>query len=193
MMPYWGIFPFWLRFVDLHWFAWSSPFMRYMSRWWSVFILQWFPSGAFLESFSQAHTFLYYRDSVMELFQAHNLPCHHFSGVHVKSLIHLHWVILELSGLTRCPWGIFPSFSCGCDCFLTDLLQSSLLEWGIFICITGHSFSDFGLDEPPNEHDLLGFDYLAIHGFSVDFWVEVAIVTPTDYSLETSYWIIHLR
>ena len=103
MMPYWGIFLFWLRFVNLHWFAWSSPFTRYMSRWWSVFILQWFPSGAFLESFSQAHTFLYYRDSVMELSQAHKVPYHYFSGVHVKSLIHLHWVILELSGLTRCP------------------------------------------------------------------------------------------
>ena len=31
LMLYWGIFPFWLRFVDLHWFAWSSLFKRYMS------------------------------------------------------------------------------------------------------------------------------------------------------------------
>ena len=38
----------------------------------------------------------------MELSQGHRLPYHHFSGVHVRSLIHLHWVILELSGLTRC-------------------------------------------------------------------------------------------
>ena len=63
----------------------------------------------------------------------------------------------------------------------------------IFLCITGHSFDDFGLDEPPNEHDLLGFDCPAIHDFLVDFCVEVTIVTPTDYSLETLHWIIHLR
>ena len=47
LMPYWGIFPFWLRFVDHHWSAWSSPFTRYTLSWWSVFILRWFLSGAF--------------------------------------------------------------------------------------------------------------------------------------------------
>ena len=73
------------------------------------------------------------------------------------------------------------------------MLQSSLLEQGIFICITSHGFDDFGRDEPPEEHDLLGFDCPIIHDFSVDFCVEVAVVTPTDYSLETSHWIIHLR
>ena len=88
LMLYWGIFPFWLRFVDLHWFAWSSPVMRCTSGWWFVFILSWLSSGALLESFSQVHTFWYYRDSLMELSQAHRLPYHHFNGVHVRSLIH---------------------------------------------------------------------------------------------------------
>ena len=73
------------------------------------------------------------------------------------------------------------------------MLQSSLLERGIFLCITSHGFDDFGRDEPPEEHDLLGFDCPIIHDFSIDFCVEVAVVTPTDYSLETSHWIIHLR
>ena len=90
-------------------------------------------------------------------------------------------------------WGIFPFFSCGDDCFLTDLLQSSLLGRWINLCITSHSFSDFGLDEPLEEHNLLGFYCPTIHDFSVDFYVEVAVVTPTDYSLETPRWIIHLR
>ena len=90
LMPYWGIFPFRLRFVDLHWFAWSSTFMRYMSSWWFVFILRWFLSGVFLESFSQAHTFWYCHDSLKELSQAHRLPYHHFSEAHVISLIHPH-------------------------------------------------------------------------------------------------------
>ena len=48
LMPYWGIFSFWLRFVNLHWFAWSSPFTRYTLNWWFVFILQRFPSGVFV-------------------------------------------------------------------------------------------------------------------------------------------------
>ena len=32
-----------------------------------------------------------------------------------------------------------------------------------------HYFSDFGRDEPLEEHDVLGFDCLAIHDFLVDF------------------------
>ena len=59
LMPYRGIFPFRLRFVNLHWFAWSSLFMRYMSSWQSFFILRWFPSGAFLKPLNQAHTFFF--------------------------------------------------------------------------------------------------------------------------------------
>ena len=90
-------------------------------------------------------------------------------------------------------WGIFPSFSCGNDYFLTNLLQSSLLGRGIFLCIISHSFSDFSRDEPPEKHDLLGFDCPVIHDFSVDFCVKVVVVTPADYSLETPRWIIHLR
>ena len=59
LMPYRGIFSFWLRFVNLHWFAWSFLFMRYMSSWQPFFILRWFPSGAFLELLNQAHTFFF--------------------------------------------------------------------------------------------------------------------------------------
>ena len=102
-VPYWGIFPLRLIFVYLHWFSWSSPVMRCTSGWWFVFILSWLSSGALLESFSQVHTFWYCRDSLMELSQAHRLPYHHFNGVHVRSLIHPHWVILELSGQIGCP------------------------------------------------------------------------------------------
>ena len=90
-------------------------------------------------------------------------------------------------------WGIFPSFSYENDCFLIDLLQSSLLGRWIFLCITGYNFGDFGQDEPLEEHDLLGFDCPAIHDFSVDFCVEVAVVTLTDYFLEIPSWVIHLR
>ena len=90
-------------------------------------------------------------------------------------------------------WGILPFFSCGDDCFFTYLLQSSLLGQGIFLCITGHGFIDFGRDEPPEEHDFLGFDYPVIHDFLVDFCVEVAEFTPTDYFLKTLLWITHLR
>ena len=36
LMPYWGIFPFQLRFVDLHGVIWSSSLMRYTPRQWPV-------------------------------------------------------------------------------------------------------------------------------------------------------------
>ena len=56
-MPYWGIFPFWLRFIYLHGVAWSSSLTRCMSSWWSIVILSWSPSGVSFGLFSQAHTF----------------------------------------------------------------------------------------------------------------------------------------
>ena len=88
LMPYWGIFPFWLRFVDLHWFSWSSLVMRCTPTWWFAFILSWFSNGTFLESFSQARAFWYCCDSWTKLSQVHRLPYHRFNGVHVRFLIH---------------------------------------------------------------------------------------------------------
>ena len=103
LMPYWGIFPLWLRFVDLHGFPWSSPTTRYTLTYWFAFILSWFSSGAFLESFSQARALWYCRDSWTKLSQMHRLSYHNFGGVHVRFFIHFHGVILELSGWTGCP------------------------------------------------------------------------------------------
>ena len=57
LMPYWGIFPFRLRFIDLHRVTWSSSLMRCMSSWWSTIILSWSPSGVSLGPFNQTHTF----------------------------------------------------------------------------------------------------------------------------------------
>ena len=64
-----GHISFWLRLIDLHLFAWSFPLTGHMSSWWSIFVSLWFPSGAFLWPFSQAHTFRYWCDSLMELSQ----------------------------------------------------------------------------------------------------------------------------
>ena len=36
LMPYWGIFPFRMRFTDYHWVSWSFPLMGYSSRWLSI-------------------------------------------------------------------------------------------------------------------------------------------------------------
>ena len=57
MMPYWGIFPIRLRFVDLHWFAWSPPVTRCTPGLWLDFILSWLSDGAFLEPFGRAYIF----------------------------------------------------------------------------------------------------------------------------------------
>ena len=95
LVPYWGIFPLRLRFVDLHGFAWSSSVTRYPPSWWFDFIFPWFSDGAFLEAFSQACIFWYCHDSWVELSQMHRLPHPHSSGVQVRSPKHSHWVILH--------------------------------------------------------------------------------------------------
>ena len=51
-------------------------------------------------------------------------------------------------------WGIFLSFSCGDDYFLTDLLQSSLLSRVMFIRIIGYCFDDFLGDELLEDRNL---------------------------------------
>ena len=48
LMSYWGIFPFRLRFVHPHRFAWSSLAMRYALGWWFDFILSWHSGEPFL-------------------------------------------------------------------------------------------------------------------------------------------------
>ncbi|RVW81098.1 Transposon Ty3-I Gag-Pol polyprotein [Vitis vinifera] len=48
----------------------------------------------------------------------------------------------------------FLLFSCGDDCFLRDLLQSTLLGREMFIYIDDHSLYDVCRDEPSVEHDL---------------------------------------
>ena len=64
-----------------------------------IMISQW----SLFESFGQAHTFWYCHDSLIELSQAHRLPYHHFSGIHTRSLIHPHRVILESPRWTDMP------------------------------------------------------------------------------------------
>ena len=51
-------------------------------------------------------------------------------------------------------------FSCGDDCFLRDLLQSTLLGREMFIYIDDHSLYDVCRDEPSVEHDLRGLTAL---------------------------------
>ena len=82
--------------------------------------------GASLESLSQIHIFWYSRDSWTELSQVRGFPHHHFSGVHLRSFICPPWnysrlIRTDLIYLTL-YWGIFPSFSCGDDRSLTNLL-----------------------------------------------------------------------
>ena len=161
------------------------------------FILRWFPSGAFLESFSHTHTFWYCRDSMMELSQAHRLTYHHFSGVHVRSLIHPHWAILESlgqTGGTSCyTRAYFPSLAAEMICFLTDFLQSSLPGRGIFVCITSHCFDDFLTRWTFNGVLHSSFDCPIIYDPLVDCCVEVEVFALADYSLEIPHWIIYLR
>ena len=151
-------FRFWSRFVDPHLFAWSSPITRYASGWWFDFILSWFSDGAFLESFRQAHTFVYSCDFWMELSQAHGFPHHHFSGVHVRSFMHPHGVILELSGQIGYIWchtgAYFPPLAM--EAFvLSHIYYSFHHSTEIYcICFIGHYSYDFYQEELSVEHDI---------------------------------------
>ena len=42
-----GHIPSWLRFMDLHWFVWSSPLTRCMPSWWSIFFSIMIPQWSF--------------------------------------------------------------------------------------------------------------------------------------------------
>ena len=158
LMSYWGIFSFWLRFLDLHWFAWSYPFTIYMSSWWSAFILWWFPSGAFLKWFSQTHTFWYCHDSVMELSQAQRLPYHHFRGVHIKSPIHPHWVILESSGRTRCT-----------SCY-TRVHFPRLPTWGDALVAILEHISHFMLWRRSSSHRVVTIFFIQLMNTYSHYW-----------------------
>ena len=52
LMPYWGIFPFQLRFTDLHGVACLSILMWCTLRRWTIVILLWSPNGVSLGPFS---------------------------------------------------------------------------------------------------------------------------------------------
>ena len=73
---------------------------RLMIRFHYVLILR----GASFESFSQIHVFWYSRDSWTELSQARGFPHHHYRGVHVRSCVHPHGIILELLGQIGYIW-----------------------------------------------------------------------------------------
>ena len=151
-------FPFRSRFVDLHGFAWPSPVARYTSGGWFNFILSWFSDGAFLGSFSQAHTSWRCCDFWIELFRVHWFPHHHFSRVHVKSFIHSYGIILELSrqmGYIWCHTGAYFSplamemsiLSQICYCFHHSAERYR-------ICFTSDYSCAFHQDELSAEHDV---------------------------------------
>ena len=150
--------PFLLRFVDppLIWMI-TLGFeihIRLMTRFHCVLILQ----GASLESFSQIHVFWYSRDSLTKLSQARGFPHHHFSGVHVRSFVHPHGVILELSRQIGYIW-------CHTGAYFPPLAMKIIIPSQIYynfhysakrycICITSHYSCAFHRDELSMEHDV---------------------------------------
>ncbi|KAL6340341.1 hypothetical protein AAG906_005793 [Vitis piasezkii] len=101
--------------------------------------------GALLEPFNQARTFQHLDVTILPLLSPLVGPI--FSDV---------VMILGYSYL-RCIDSriiISTKYSCGDDCFLRGLLQSTLLGRGMFIHVEGHSLDDVRQDEPLVEHDL---------------------------------------
>ena len=129
LMLYWGIFPFRLRFINLHGVAWSSPFTRYMSSWWSI---------------------LFYDDSLVEPLLSHSVKLILFDIVVILwwsylRRINSHIIIsMEyISDLLCIPIKLFLSHQDRSDLLVAILghtflgyLHSKmhqLLYWGIFL------------------------------------------------------------
>ena len=122
-----GHIPSWLRFIDLHWFVWSSPLTRCMSSWWSIFL---FYHNSPMELLLSHSIKLILSDIVTVLrwgyLKVHRLSYLRFSGVHVGFPRHPHWSILEsmTNMLTFIgPSGIFLSW------WQTHSLSSPSLEY----------------------------------------------------------------
>ena len=150
LMPYWGIFPFWMRFMDLH-----------LCR---MFDDRWFHVARFLT----CHTF----DAILghstvldeihrswtELSQARGFPLHPFSGVHVRSFVRPHGVTLELFGqigYMRCHTGAYFPHLAGEAIVLSQILYSFHPSTGVYyICLTDRYSCDFLRGELSVEHDV---------------------------------------
>ena len=84
-----GHIPSWLRFMDLHWFVWSSPLTRCMSSWWSIFL---FYHDSPVEPLL-GHSFrltLFDIDTILQwnYLRVHRFPYHCFIITHVRLLRH---------------------------------------------------------------------------------------------------------
>ena len=96
--------PSWSRFIDPHWFTWSSTVMRYTPGWWFGFILSGYSEELLL---SRSVSFILFDIVVIprwSYLRCLDLPRHHFSGVHIRSFTHPHGVILGLSGQIGYIW-----------------------------------------------------------------------------------------
>ena len=151
---------FWLGFVDSPLICMIIPgyeiHIGLMIRFHCVLII----SRASLEPFSQIHIFWYSRDSWTELSQVRGFLLHPFSGVHVRSFVRPHGVILELSGQIGYIW---------CQCHTGAYFPHLAMEMIILshicysfhysverycICFTGHYSYVFRRDELSVEHDV---------------------------------------
>ena len=158
-MPHWGIFPFLVEICRSPLICMIIPNyeirVRLMIRFHFVLILRWSLSWVI----SLGSYFLYSCDFWMELSQAHGFPHHHFSGVHVRSFMHPHGVILELSGQIGYIW-------CHTGAYFPPLAMKAIILSHIYyvfhhsteiycICFIGHYSFDFYQEELSVEHDIL--------------------------------------
>ena len=60
-MPYWGIFPFWLRFTDLHVATWSLPLSWYILRRWPACCLFMISQGSLSRAIRSGSDLLAFR------------------------------------------------------------------------------------------------------------------------------------
>ena len=150
--------PFRSRFVDPPLIGMITLGFEVRIRWIIQFHCLLVLYGAFLESFSRIHVSWYSHDSWTELPQARGFPCHHFSGVHDRSFVRPHGVILELSGQIGYIW-------CHTGAYFPHLAMEMIILSQVCysfhysikrycICFTGHYSYAVRRDELPVEHDV---------------------------------------
>ena len=142
--------------------------IKLMIRFNCVMILR----GASLESFSQIHVFWYSHDSWTKLSQARGFLGHHFSRVHLRSFVHPHGIILDLSGPTRYVW-----------CYTGAYFSHSAAETIVLSQIC-YSFSSLGRDIVFALLVTIPVFFLSRRVFNGAWHSDYSLETLSDYSFQ---------
>ena len=188
LIPYWGIFPLRLRFVDLHWFAWPSQLWD--ARWaddLTSFCLD-SPVGPSLRHSIR----LIFFDIIMIIGWSYSRCIGSHITISVEYMSDLLYIPMESflsyqgrSSTSDAMLGHIPFFSYRDDRFFIDLLWFSSLSREILYLLYRSLFLWFSSRWAFGGAWHSGCNCPTIHDLAVDCFDEIMVVALMDYSLET--------